>query len=258
MNRRRPYAAIALVLAVFIPVPPGWSQEPAGAAVAPAADPVRDAILSNERVRVQRLGLEPGASTALHTHAHDHIAAALGVGEIADVAPDGAERRRTFSDGSLALVPAGVTHTLRNVGDAPFRAVTIDLLLPQAGARNRCGALLAGRPLDCAGKAAAASSKKKGGALVPQMETDRTLVSLLTLDPGAEHLFKASPTPPVVVALEGTDAMAIIEDKIPGAVGKGEKPLRGGDAATTLPKSALTIRNVGAALARFVVVEFED
>jgi hypothetical protein len=90
------------------------------------------------------------------------------------------------------------------------------------------------------------------------METDQTLVSLLTLEPGTDHLFKVSPTPPVVVALEGTDAMAIIELKIPGAVGKGAKPLKGGDAATTLPKSPLTIRNVGAASARFVVVEFKD
>jgi hypothetical protein len=144
------------------------------------------------------------------------------------------------------------------VGDATFRAVTIDLLSPQTGARNRCAALLADQPLDCAGKVAAASSKKKGGALVPQMETDQTLVSLLTLEPGTDHLFKVSPTPPVVVALEGTDAMAIIELKIPGAVGKGAKPLKGGDAATTLPKSPLTIRNVGAASARFVVVEFKD
>jgi hypothetical protein len=154
------------------------------------------------------------------------------------------------------VLPAGSTHALRNDGGAAFRAVAVDLLEAQTGARNRCAELLAGQPLDCTGKAAEAASGRKKGVLVPQMETEQTMVSLLTLEAGAEHLFKASETPPVVIALEGTEAKAIIELKLAGAVGKGEKPLKGGDATTTVPKSPLTIRNTGAGPARFVVFEF--
>ena len=228
----------------------------AGAAM--AATSAQDVVLSNEQVVVRRLVLEPGAATPLHTHDHDHIAVALGGGEIADVAPDGTERRLTLADGALRFVPSGVTHTLRNLGGAPFRAVTIDLLAPQTGARNRCGAVVAGQPTDCPDKAAAASAKRKGGAMVPQMETDQTLVTLLTLAPGARHEFKPVPTPPLMVALTGTSATGVVELTLAGgAVGRGERPLEGGDALCPPPRTGVTLINTGAAPARFIVIEFK-
>jgi len=234
-----------------------WAQAPGRPPTPPATTSAPHVVLANEQVRVQRLVLEPGAATPKHTHAHDHIGVALGDGEIADVAPDGTERRRTLVDGALAFVPSGVVHSLRNVGDTTFRAVTIDLLNPQTGARNRCGALAAGQPTDCPDKSAATAAKKKGGAMVPQMETDQTLVSLLTLAPGARHEFKPAPSSPLVVALEGTSATAIVELTLAGgAVGRGERPIEGGDALCPPPQTGVTLSNAGAAPARFVVVEF--
>lgn len=227
----------------------------AHAAPASGADGVTSTdVLTTGNVRVSRLALDPGASTPQHTHAAPHLAAALVDGTIASLAPDGSATPRPMKEGALAWVPAGVTHALRNDGAAAFRAVTIDLLKPQTGLRNRCAALLEGQPTDCP-KAAA---KPKDGTLVPQLETDQALVSLVTIAPGKEHLFPGAETAPVVVALGGTEAKATIEVRAGGsAIGKGEKPLREGDAAGSLPKVPLTIRNNGTLPAHFIVVEFK-
>jgi quercetin dioxygenase-like cupin family protein len=251
--------AAALALTAAIPVP-GLAQPaapPAPSTTAPPAPPATapappEILFSNAQAQVKRFVLAPGAATPSHTHAQVHLAIALDGGEIVDVGSDGTERRATIPEGGMRYVPAGVTHVLRNAGSAPFRAVTIDLLQPQSGARNRCGRMVSDQPGDCPGKAGAPGKD----TLVPQMETDQTVVSLLTLASGAEHHFKGAPQPPVVVALQGTDAKAMVTIDIPGAVGKGEKPLGGGDVTSTLPKSPLTLRNTGATLARFVVVEF--
>src|SRR5262249_48015159 len=102
----------------------------------------RKEILANERVRVLGVALEPEATIPQHTHAQLHITAALGSAELTDIAADGSERRITVPDGGLNMEVAGTTHSLRNEGDTPFRAVAIDLLTPQTGVRNRCGMLL--------------------------------------------------------------------------------------------------------------------
>jgi len=243
--RYRP-PAVAAVTAVTVLVAVGLCR-----AQAP------DVVLANEQVLVRRLILEPGATTPKHTHDHDHITVPLGGGKIAVVAPDGVEQRQTVADGAIRFVPSGVTHTLRNLGDAVFRAVTIDLLAPQTGARNRCGALVAGQKADCPDKGAAASPKKKGDTMVPQMETDQTLMSLLTLAPGASHAFKPAASSPLVVALQGTSATAVVELTLAGgAVGRGERPIEGGDALCPPPRTGVTLNNTGPTFARFIVVAF--
>lgn len=210
-------------------------------------------LLKTSTVRVARLLLDPGAATGQHTHTVPHLAVALTDGTLASLATDGTATPREMHAGVPAYVPPGVTHALRNDGTSPFRAVTVDLLTPQTGARNRCAALMPGQPTDCP----KSEPKPKAGTLLPQMETDQTLVSLLTLDPGKERQFKAVAMSPIVVALAATEATAVIEVRIAGgAVGKGEKPLREGDVATGLAQSPLTIRNTGTLPGHFLVVEF--
>jgi len=223
------------------------------AADAPPSSAASQEVLKTDAARVARLVLEPGAATPQHTHVDPHLAVALVDGTLASLATDGAVTPRAMREGVLAYVPAGLTHTLRNDGAATFRAVTIDLLRPQTGARNRCASVLPGPPGDCP----KSSATPRDARLVPQMETDQTLVSLLTLSPGKEQVFKGAATPPLIVALAGAEAKALLELHLPGApVGKGEKPLDEGDAATGLAKSPLTLRNTGTGAARFLVVEF--
>ena len=233
-------------------LPAAASLLPVGAGI-PEAVAVPVDVLRTDRARVARLVIEPGAATAMHTHADPHLAVALVDGTLASLAADGAATPRAMPEGRLGYVPPGLTHALRNDGPATFRAATIDLLRAQTGARNRCAAVLPGPAGDCPKPPA----KPKRAWLAPQMETDQTLVSLLTLPPGTEHLFKGTATPPLVVALAGAEATAVIEVRMAGsAVGKGDKPLREGDAATGLAQSSLTLRNTGTLPARFLVVEF--
>ena len=243
MRGTRSFAA-AILLAVALP--------------ARAADPapsgsVTEEILKTGTVRVTRLTLAAGGTTGQHTHAVPHLAVALTDGTLTSVAPDGTGQARVMKEGMLAWVPADLHHALRNDGSEEFFAMTFDLLTPQTGVRNRCAAILPGQPTDCAKPA----KKSKGALRVPQLETDQMVVSLLTLDQGAEYPFKDVREAPVVGALAGTDAKALVTLKIAGAVGRGEKPLQGGDAASTTPNAPLTLRNSGPLPARFIVLEFK-
>ncbi len=252
MRSRAPLLSI-LPLACAVTVSIAVAATIALAADAPPSSAGKQEVLNTDLARVALLVLEPGAATTQHTHIDPHLAVPLVDGTLASLATDGAVTSRPTREGVLAYVPAGLTHTLRNDGAAPFRAVTIDLLRPQTGARNRCASVLPGP----AGECPKTSANSKDAWLAPQMETDQTLVSLLTLPQGKEQVFKGAATPPLVVALAGAEAKAIIELRIPGGpVGKGDKPLREGDAATGLAQSPLTIRNAGTGPARFLVVEF--
>jgi hypothetical protein len=118
-----------------------------------------------------------------------------------------------------------------NERDVPFRNVTIELLRPQTGGRNQCARVLKDRPLDCPSYGGASGSKPKGASVLPEFETDQTLVSLVTLGPGGKFAFKPTRHPPVLAALEGTDAEALVDVKMDGdAYGKGKRPMKGGDA----------------------------
>ena len=247
-SRRRLFPLLAL-----LPLMGALTATFALAADAPPSSAASPEVLKTDVARVARLVLEPGAATPPHTHVDPHLAVALVDGTLASLATDGTVTPRPMHEGVLAYVPAGLTHTLRNDGAATFRAVTIDLLRPQTGARNRCASVLPGPSGDCP----KSSATPRDALLSPQMETDQTRVSLLTLAPGKEQVFKGAAIPPLIVALAGAEAKALIELHVPGApVGEGEMPLHEGDAATSLAKSPLTVRNTGAAPARFLVVEF--
>lgn len=226
---------------------------PAGAADTVPSGATTEEVLKTETVHVVLLTLQPGGTTGQHTHAVPHLAVALTDGTLASVAPDGIETRRTMQEGGLAWVPADLHHALRNDGSGEFLAMTLDLLKPQTGVRNRCSAILPGQPTDCARPA----KKSKGALMVPQLETDQMVVSLLTLDQGAGYTFKDAREAPVVGALAGTEARALVAINIAGAVGRSEKPLQGGDAASTTPNAPLTLRNTGPLPARFIVLEFK-
>ena len=222
--------------------------------------PTREELLATESAKVSILTLEPDSETEMHTHLAAHVAVTLTEGRLIHVAADGSESIYPLPEDLMGYFePGGPAHALRNAGATPYRVVVIDLLAPQTGARNRCAAMLPGRPLDCAEPEAGA----RGGCLVPQMETDQVMVSLLKLPPGGEQSFEGVAMAPVVVALAGVEAiatfeaMATVDRELPGAPGRGEKPLAPGDAASTLAQTPLKIRNTGTVPARFLVVEFK-
>ncbi len=233
-----------------------FAQEPAEAPVPLTAEPSHHQVLANADVRVFRIEVAPGAATMLHEHTSDFLWFPLGDADIMDHPRDGAVAPNKVADGAIAFRARGVVHAISNNRDVPFRNVTIEFLRPQTGGHNQCGQVIRDQPLDC--PASAADARTKGQSMVPLLRTDQTQVSLLTLDTDARFTFKASKRPPVLVALEGTDAEALVELKIPGAVGKGKRPLHGGDAMEVPSGMALELHNGGSVPARFAVLEFRD
>lgn len=88
----------------------------------------RQPVIENDRVRVYRLSLAPGESSALHTHPLPGLGVAITAGEI-EISTKGKARRDR-----LSLPPAdvrwragAVTHSIKNVGKTRFDAIDIEL-----------------------------------------------------------------------------------------------------------------------------------
>jgi quercetin dioxygenase-like cupin family protein len=92
-----------------------------------AGVPGHTLVLENDRVRVYRLVLAPGQSTETHAHALRGLGVAVSEGEIAFGAPGEKSKTVKFKPGDYLWHEGGATHSLRNVGTAPFEAVDIEL-----------------------------------------------------------------------------------------------------------------------------------
>ena len=91
-------------------------------------------IFKNNRVTVNHWQIPPGESTPIHRHDHDSITVVVSGGQTQDSA---SPRRTNKSEaGDVRLRTAGVEHSTKNVGSAPFEAVTIGFADPQGKQTN--------------------------------------------------------------------------------------------------------------------------
>jgi quercetin dioxygenase-like cupin family protein len=105
------------------------SSPPASKEMARLNEPnVRTPVLENERVRVYRLSLEPGQSTAVHTHVLPGLAIAVTAGEV-EITTKGMKKadRLTIPAGDVRWRAGVTTHSIKNVGQTRFEAVDIEL-----------------------------------------------------------------------------------------------------------------------------------
>lgn len=229
--------------------------EPAATPVPPTAQttpPItRRELVATEVLRVALVEIAAGAAVPVHEHGEDHLLVTLTAGELVEQVEGQEPRRMVLAEGALDLVPAGRRHALTNGRAEPFRGVTVDLLRAQTGARNRCARLLPSSPIDCP----APAHLPPGIAVRPQLTSDQTEISLLTLAPGARLALPGSADPPAVIALAGTEALALVEVKVAGASGVGERELRAGDAFALPPGTGVELCNTGSRDARFLVVD---
>lgn len=100
-------------------------------AAGPVAHPIL--LLENDRVRVWSLTLEPGQSTAKHTHELDEIVVCLEGGRIKSLRPGPEPEGETFqpSAGEVFMPPVkGITHILTNIGTTRYKQISIELKEP--------------------------------------------------------------------------------------------------------------------------------
>ncbi len=135
-------------------------------------------VYEDARVRILDVQLEPRESTPPHRHNADFV---------------------WVDDTGIHFSRAGITHVERN------HELIVELLQPQTGPRNVCAEILAGEYLHCHEP----GSEWIGVDLEIQFETDQTRVGMLRIEPNATLTIPLADVPPLLIALDGTEAEAI-------------------------------------------------
>jgi len=92
----------------------------------PDTSPGHSIVLENDRVRVERLVLEPGQSTNMHRHGLSALSVFLTDSKIRVESPGKKPETIDYKPGDFRWRPAPVTHLLTNIGTTRFEAVGID------------------------------------------------------------------------------------------------------------------------------------
>ena len=85
-----------------------------------------EVVLENDRVRIERLVLEPGKSTGRHTHTLMSLGIAVTAAKVAYQTDDGKEQVAEFQAGDFNWHPEPRTHSLKNIGTTRFEAIEIE------------------------------------------------------------------------------------------------------------------------------------
>jgi hypothetical protein len=180
-------------------------------------EPHHHLVLHNDYVNVYSVQVEAKDSVLLHKHNLDAIGIMLSDAEITVRAPGKPDSHQKVRAAQLRLQQAGYVHSTAIEGDAAYRNVTVELLLPQQERRNVCASVISGQPLNCP------SALPDSAALSeqPQFETNRTKINMIHLKPQQSVTLDASAQSRLVIVLDDT---AIVT-----GVNSPPKALRSGD-----------------------------
>jgi hypothetical protein len=250
---KRIATSLALVAGIQWPT----TARPQTAAVAITKEPHHHLSYTDANVRLFRVLVPAHTSTLLHRHDADYIWLALGESEFVNAVAGKPEALVTAADASIHFTRGAFAHVARNERDSAFRNVTIELLRPQTNPRNLCDQVLAGQPLDCPTATSSDEAEFAGASVRPGFQTDQTRVAILALEPNATMTILASKTPPLLIALRGTEARSTISARAGGRNARtASRTTRAGDVRTGPASVAWTIRNVGRSTARFAALSF--
>jgi quercetin dioxygenase-like cupin family protein len=192
------------------------AQEPA--VIPLASEPHHHLALHNTYVNVYRVEVAPYDSVLLHRHDADAISIMLSDSEVTVRAPGKPDVHQKLVDGQLRLQARGYVHSTSIDGETTYRNVTVELLLPQQGARNLCAHVISALPLNCSG--AQAQTPAAAHIDQPQFETSQTYITLIRVLPHQSVALGDPGRPELIVAL----------DAVATAGGKGpENSLHAGD-----------------------------
>ena len=131
-------------------------------------------------------------------------------------------------------------------------SITIELLQKQTNPRNVCGEVLKGQYLHCHEP----GSEWLGANLQIQFETDQARFGILEIAPGARLLIPPADVPPLLIALQGTEAEAVSRANGTPPSSGSQRSLRPANVLRSPADQVTEIRNTGKSAARFLVVEF--
>jgi len=205
------------------------------------AEPHHHLALENEYVRVFKVEVAPHDATLMHTHHHDYIFVTLGATEVENDVKGKPPVTLKLQDGEARFVPGNFAHIARNLGDTPFRNLTIELLQDEAARKTPPPQWDEERGLQLL----------EGGTQDILFVQDGVRVSEIDLQPGATIPSHHHSGPHLVVAITDLDIRSDVEGQapIPGHLKSGEvKWLPGG--------YTHTLTNVGKKDAKFITLEF--
>lgn len=105
--------------------------------------------IENEYIRAYYVEVPPHESTQLHQHDHDYLYVSLGPSDVMNAPLNKPEVHLVLKDGEIHFTRGGFAHVARNLSDAPFRNVTIELLKPQELLQNLCEKVVEGELGEC-------------------------------------------------------------------------------------------------------------
>ena len=118
--------------------------------------------------------------------------------------------------------------------------------------RNVCGEILSGEYLHCHEP----GSEWLGANLEIQFETDQTHVGILQIAPNATLALPPADIPPLLIALEGTEAEAVTRANGASTASSVRRTLQVANVLRSPADQITEIRNIGKSAARFLVIEF--
>jgi hypothetical protein len=133
-----------------------------------------------------------------------------------------------------------------------LRQITLELLQKQSNPHNVCGEVLQGEYAHCREP----GPEWLGANLQIQFETDQTHFGVLRIEPNATLAIPPADVPPLLIALEGTEAEAITHANGASAASSSRRAVKVADVLRWPADQVSEIRNTGKTAARFLVVEF--
>jgi quercetin dioxygenase-like cupin family protein len=160
-------------------------------------EPHHRLVLKNDVLKVYAVDVASHDALAMHRHDHDDIAFVLGDATTVSTSPGEADLLRISKPGEVRFAPGPRNHSLRNIGQGPYRLVTIELLRKQSGAHNLCGKQIANSPPNCQSAADVDANAPRND--VPQFETDQTRVTSSRLRANRQAAFGDSDRDELIV-----------------------------------------------------------
>ncbi len=201
--------------------------------------------IDNEYVRAYYVEVAPHDETQLHQHDHDYIYVSLGPAEVINAVLNRPEVHLALKDGETHFTRGGFAHVARNLGDAPFRNVTIELIKPQDEPRNRCENVALGDKSSCRVERDASSY-----TITSLFETAEISLLLVKLRPKAV-LQEFPDRDRLLVALD--HATLVVQTQ-----GKAEANLTGGDSVWLSRLTSQKIQNSVNSPSSFLSINFKD
>jgi quercetin dioxygenase-like cupin family protein len=205
------------------------------------AEPHHHPALENAYIRAFKVEVPPHQDTLLHRHRHDYIFITLGASTIENDVAGKPPVTLNLQDGEARFTPGNFAHVARNLADAPFRNVTIELLQDAQAQKTPPPQWDEERALHVF----------HGGTQDIMFVKDGVRVSEIALQPGGVIPSHHHTGPHLVVALTDLEIRSDVE-------GQGPMPghFKAGDIKWLPGGYTHTLTNVGRQEAKFITLEF--